>query len=244
MRKYKILILICLIFILSFLFSGSILASEEKIDYKTLYQNYKEVKIEKKDKMFQIKSDDIILFTALEKMEYVYTTEDHINIRNIPTIGYNKNETLKKDSKLIRVADSYTGWSIVLIQNNYYFVWNEFLTTEIPSEYKTICQVEKKEEKLFKSKTFLGKFKLTFYCHCEKCNGKWAYGPLANGGYPKQGRTIAMNDIPLGTKLMINGKIYIVEDRGTPYGHIDVFRNSHSECYELGVQYADVYLIK
>ena len=53
-----------------------------------------------------------------------------------------------------------------------------------------------------------------------------------------------MNDIPLGTKLMINEKIYTVEDRGTPYGHIDIFRNSHSECYELGVQYADVYLIK
>ena len=53
-----------------------------------------------------------------------------------------------------------------------------------------------------------------------------------------------MGGIPFGTKLVINGQIYTVEDRGTPYGHIDIYRNSHDECNQFGVQYANVYLLK
>lgn len=90
----------------------------------------------------------------------------------------------------------------------------------------------------------LGNFKLTSYCNCELCCGQWAGGPTASGTEPTQGRTVAVGDIPFGTKLVINGQIYTVEDRGTPYGHIDIYRNSHDECNQFGVQYADVYLLK
>ncbi|WP_411332622.1 NlpC/P60 family protein [Blautia producta] len=90
----------------------------------------------------------------------------------------------------------------------------------------------------------LGNFKLTSYCNCELCCGQWAGGPTASGTEPTQGRTVAMGGIPFGTKLVINGQIYTVEDRGTPYGHIDIYRNSHDECNQFGVQYANVYLLK
>lgn len=89
--------------------------------------------------------------------------------------------------------------------------------------------------------TYLGKFKLTSYCACPSCCGKWSGGTTASGTTPTAGRTIAMAGLPFGTQLLINGHVYTVEDRGTQYGHVDVFCGSHSEAIAFGVQYADVY---
>ena len=47
-----------------------------------------------------------------------------------------------------------------------------------------------------------------------------------------------MNGIPFGTKLKINGSVYTVEDRGVPYGHVDIYFESHA--MEFGRMYADV----
>ena len=91
------------------------------------------------------------------------------------------------------------------------------------------------------SGTYLGRFKLTGYCSCSICTGQWSGGSTASGTTPTAGRTIAMGGVPFGTKLMINGQIYTVEDRGTAYGHVDIFCSSHSEALSFGVQYADVY---
>ena len=91
------------------------------------------------------------------------------------------------------------------------------------------------------SGTYLGKFKLTSYCNCEICCGKWSGGLTASGTTPTPGRTIAMAGVPFGTQLLINGHVYTVEDRGTQYGHVDVFSGSHSEALSFGLKYADVY---
>ena len=88
---------------------------------------------------------------------------------------------------------------------------------------------------------YLGNFKLTAYCNCAVCCGRWAGGPTASGKMPEQGRTIATGVLPFGTKLNIGGKIYTVEDRGTPYGHIDIYMENHADAQEFGVRYADVY---
>ena len=88
---------------------------------------------------------------------------------------------------------------------------------------------------------YLGNFKLTAYCNCAVCCGRWAGGPTASGKMPVQGRTIATGVLPFGTKLNIGGKIYTVEDRGTPYGHIDIYMERHADAGEFGVRYADVY---
>lgn len=91
---------------------------------------------------------------------------------------------------------------------------------------------------------YLGKFRLTSYCACSICCGSWSGGPTASGTVPTAGRTVAMGGVPFGTKLLINGHIYIVEDRGTAYGHVDIFSNSHSEALAFGSKYADVYLVE
>lgn len=106
-------------------------------------------------------------------------------------------------------------------------------TTESPSASDTSSSSS--------SGTYLGRFKLTGYCSCSICTGQWSGGPTASGTTPTAGRTIAMGGVPFGTKLMINGQVYTVEDRGTAYGHVDIFCSSHSEALSFGVQYADVY---
>ena len=90
--------------------------------------------------------------------------------------------------------------------------------------------------------TYLGRFRLTGYCPCAQCCGK-ADGITASGTTATAGRTVAMGGVPLGTKLMINGTVYTVEDRGTSYGHVDIFFNTHGEALQFGSGYADVYQV-
>lgn len=91
---------------------------------------------------------------------------------------------------------------------------------------------------------YLGNFKLTSYCACPICCGIWSDGTAttASGTTATEGRTVAMGGVPFGTKLVIGGLVYTVEDRGTPYGHVDIYKNSHQDALNFGVQHADVYL--
>ena len=50
-----------------------------------------------------------------------------------------------------------------------------------------------------------------------------------------------MAGVPFGTQLLINGNVYTVENLGTPYGHVDIYFNSHSEALAFGLQSAEVY---
>lgn len=90
--------------------------------------------------------------------------------------------------------------------------------------------------------TDLGTFKITYYCHCAKCNGKYAYSNTASGAYPKSGKTVAVDKsvIPLGSKVCIDGHVYIAEDTGVKGNTIDIFVDSHEEARNLGVKYREV----
>ncbi len=94
----------------------------------------------------------------------------------------------------------------------------------------------------------LGQFRLTAYCNCSKCCGKWAGGPTASGTMPKEGRTIAVDPkvIPLGTKVVFNENTYTAEDTGSAIkgNRIDVYYNSHSEAMNHGVKYKEVFIRK
>ena len=90
--------------------------------------------------------------------------------------------------------------------------------------------------------TYLGNFTLTAYCNCAQCCGT-AGNLTASGTVPTAGRTVAMAGVPFGTKLLINGTVYTVEDLGTPYGHVDIYCGSHSEALSFGLQSADVYQV-
>ena len=96
--------------------------------------------------------------------------------------------------------------------------------------------------------TALGSYKLTFYCPCEICNGTLGVGQTASGAAPAEGRTIAVDSsiIPLGSRVYIEGYgTFIAEDTGSAIKNnkIDIFVSTHSRAEELGVQYANVYLL-
>lgn len=91
----------------------------------------------------------------------------------------------------------------------------------------------------------LGTYKITAYCGCAKCCGK-TDGITASGTHVTAGRTIAAPpEIPFGTKLMINGHIYTVEDRGGAIKgkRIDIYFESHEEAERFGVQYIEVFKV-
>ena len=85
-------------------------------------------------------------------------------------------------------------------------------------------------------------YKITAYCSCAKCCGKYT-GRTASGRMAKAGRTIAApSNFKFGTKLSINGKQYVVEDRGGAIkgNRIDIFVSSHSAALRWGVRYLPV----
>ena len=87
---------------------------------------------------------------------------------------------------------------------------------------------------------YLGNFTLTAYCNCAQCCGT-AGNLTASGTVPTAGRTVAMAGVPFGTQLLINGTVYTVEDLGTPYGHVDIYVDNHSDALSFGLQTAEVY---
>lgn len=65
-------------------------------------------------------------------------------------------------------------------------------------------------------------------------------GITASGIRAVEGETVAADDLPLGTKVEINGEIYTVHDRFGA-GHknrIDIFKESQVDCFKFGRQFA------
>ncbi len=93
----------------------------------------------------------------------------------------------------------------------------------------------------------IGTHRLSFYCPCTVCNGR-SDGKTKIGTRMAEGRTIAVDPrvIPLGSRVYIDGYgIFIAEDTGGAIkgNRIDVCVSSHSRAYDIGIDYADVYLI-
>lgn len=91
---------------------------------------------------------------------------------------------------------------------------------------------------------FYGACRITFYCPCSRCCGAWAGGPTASGATPTAGWTVANGSLPFGTKVIIEGHTYCVEDRGVSGDQFDIFVDSHSEALARGLYYADVYIVE
>ena len=90
-------------------------------------------------------------------------------------------------------------------------------------------------------------YKVTAYCPCSICCGKYANGITAVGTTAVPGKTIATDaKFAFGTKLKINGNIYTVEDRGGAIkgNRIDIYMNTHAEALRWGVRYLPVEVVE
>ncbi len=115
---------------------------------------------------------------------------------------------------------------------------------------KKIAAAKKAKAKKAKIKSQykkLGTFNATAYCGCASCCGS-AGGHTASGTTPTAGRTIATDPsvIPLGSKVLIDGKEYVAEDTGGAIGgkRVDIFFSSHSEALQFGRRPVEVSIKK
>ncbi len=91
-----------------------------------------------------------------------------------------------------------------------------------------------------------GTYKVTAYCSCSICCGN-SNGITASGTTATAGRTVAApSTFAFGTKLIINGTTYTVEDRGGSIqgNRIDIYMSSHAEALAWGVQYLEVEVVE
>ena len=91
------------------------------------------------------------------------------------------------------------------------------------------------------------RFRVTAYCPCEKCCGRFADGITASGHVIKPGDRFvaASKDMKFGTMVTIPGYGKVsVEDRGGAItdGRLDVYFDTHQEALEWGVKILEVKL--
>lgn len=94
-------------------------------------------------------------------------------------------------------------------------------------------------------KKSLGNFRITHYCSCYYCSGGWG-SSTSTGTTPTPGRTIAVDPgvIPYGSRVIINGHVYVAEDSGGAIkgNKIDIYVSDHATAIASGVYYAEVFL--
>lgn len=168
-----------------------------------------------------------IVTTVGEKKEVVDTTTSNTTVTTEKITDVSAEETQTTTQETASAQKSKSSQT-------------EVTTAETEVRTTTTTQAETENIDGYTT-TYLGEFKLTAY-FCDT----WSSGYTASGTVPQANHTIAASkEYPFGTKFLINGVVYTVEDRGGAIqGNIlDVYFNTYDECINFGVQYADVYLI-
>ena len=138
--------------------------------------------------------------------------------------------------------------------------YGEFTYEQVKDEVEEIFRqqysisTESTRETVTETKTVrvgesLGQVVTSGYCSCAICCGVWAGGPTASGVYPTANHTIAVDAnnpfVPMGTKVVMNGVEYVVEDTGAfaQYGvQFDVYYDAHASALAHGHQTWEAYI--
>ena len=138
--------------------------------------------------------------------------------------------------------------------------YGEFTYEQVKDEVEEIFQLQYSittestretvtETKMVRVGESLGQVVTSGYCSCSICCGQWAGGPTASGVYPTANHTIAVDAsnpfVPIGTKVVMNGVEYVVEDTGAfaRYGvQFDVYYSDHASASAHGHQTWEAYL--
>lgn len=169
------------------------------------------------------------------------TSKNQIEYTNIETTKINKKEEIKEEivETTKKVVEKTTEKTVEKT--------TEKTSDETKAVTEAIVTTTEKEDSGTNGLVSLGQFKLTAYCNCSKCCGKWAGSPTASGVMPRANHTIAVDTsvIPFGTEVIINGNTYVAEDTGSAIrgNKIDIYMSSHEEALNFGVQYAEVLIV-
>ena len=107
---------------------------------------------------------------------------------------------------------------------------------------------EGRTERQVKVGDSIGKVFVTAYCPCRECSGPHGHA-TASGKKAKEGQTVAVDAydpiVPMGTKVVIDGHVYTVEDTGDlhKYGNeFDIFYEKHEDTGKWGRRKVEVFL--
>lgn len=93
---------------------------------------------------------------------------------------------------------------------------------------------------------YLGEFQVTGYCSCTICCGEKEERLTKSETVPRASHTVAADPsvIPLGTRIVIDGTVYTVEDTGKAVKgkQLDIFFDTHEEAVRYGRKEKYVYL--
>ncbi len=169
-------------------------------------------------------------------------TENKVAETQTTDKSVNKENVLKSDNKTDKLLANKTKKNTKTVsvkKQKIVLSYNE----KAKKKSKKKSNYKKKKNKLKN----IGTYKITGYCGCSSCCGK-TDGVTASGTQATAGRTIAADTtkLPFGTKVVIDGHTYTVEDRGGAIkgNKIDVYFSSHSKALQWGVRYCDVYVAK
>lgn len=224
----------------------SIPAFAEEVDYKDCYSNT-DISID------DSKEDQYIILDKKNQQSFILDKTDEVmyvsagrglNIRSVPTTDSTPISSFiyGEDVKVIgsKAENSNNEWVLIEYDNDYAFVWSEYLTEDAPVMNPSISyydEIYSSSSSSSNNMTYLGNYMCTAY--------EWAGSPCANGNYPTEGYTVACNSLPFGTQIYIDGYgYYVVEDCGGGGDQwIDIYMGDVSTCNNFGVRYLDVYLV-
>ena len=255
MKKRKKIFIIFLIIILIITGFGIYLMNnniKQNIDSTTVIATVTENTIQETNSII---NDNIIIeeeITPEEEKEITMYTNTGVHMRDQANLEGKIIDTLYINTEVTTIGEE-NGWTKIKQENNIYYIKSEYLSkekTEIKVEVTSRGDSKRADDAAAaanksSNSSYLGKYKLTYYCSCSKCCGK-SDGITASGKKAQEGITVASNSIPLGTKISIDGHVYEVQDRGGMASNvIDVFVSSHQKALNLGVKYnVPVYKVK
>lgn len=247
MKKRKKIFIIFLIIILIITGFGIYLINnniKQNIDSTTVIATVTENTIQETNSII---NDNIIIeeeITPEEEEEIIMYTNTGVHMRDQASLEGKIIDTLYINTEVTTIGEE-NDWTKIKQENNIYYIKSEYLSkekTEIKVEVTSRGDSKRADDAAAaanksSNSSYLGKYKLTYYCSCSKCCGK-SDGITASGKKAQEGITVASNSIPLGTKISIDGHVYEVQDRGGMASNvIDVFVSSHQKALNLGVKY-------
>ncbi len=179
-----------------------------------------------------IKTENISYEKVARNLNLQRWVTDVLNFRTEPSMNAEVQEILTPGTIVTLIDYDENGWDYISFDGVYGWVRSEYIT----------------DEEILPPLTSLGDFKITHYCNCPICCGKYAWqGTTATGAKLEEGITIAVDPsiIPYGTQVVINGNTYTAQDcgGGVNGNHIDIYVSTHEKAKESGSYTVEVFKV-
>ena len=272
--KYQLEVVTSKIKVADILEENNIIVLEDETVYPALEENItatKKIKIYKKDQTNELISEEVESVAIQEILDEYSTIVEKIIVEHveIPFETITKDVSNNSEEKLDRVLQQGENGVRevkyrVKYQNDIEIERVEISSVVIKEPKNKIVQISTKVTSRAGDRTIAAnaanalaarvanitprimKMNTSAYCACMKCCGK-TNGITASGTKATANRTIAApSTFAFGTQVVINGRTYVVEDRGGAIkgNKIDIYVNSHSEALQWGVRYLPVSVVQ